>query len=154
MRVELKREPDLEVVAARHRTQTGNVEVRSRRVATHLAKQGTDRLLRLGMVDEPRLEVGEDRGVLRRRHVILRELRLVRREGLFAQPAGKRAQRGRPFTRCMDEQIPGIQATPPLVVGARRVRVHSGHEAPFFALSSLASHGSARSCPVQRCMEI
>ena len=64
MRVELQRETRVHVLAVRHRAQPRNVEVRPLDVAADLGEQRADELLRARVMDEARLEVGEDRRVL------------------------------------------------------------------------------------------
>ena len=92
MRMELQREPGLHVLAVRHRAQPRNVEVRLLDIAADLGEQLPDQLLRSRVMDEPRLEVGEDLRVLLRRALILRDGWIVRSEDLLGHLA-RQAQR-------------------------------------------------------------
>ena len=68
------------------------------------------------MVDEARLEGGEDRRVFVDREVVLRLLGLVRGKCLLEHLAGQACERER-GARCRhDEQIAPVERRPPLVV--------------------------------------
>jgi hypothetical protein len=79
------------------------------------------------MVDEARLEVGQHPYVVRPGQVVLGVGREVRRERRLDHLPGEGDQRHRVRRRRVDEQVPGEQPFPTLVVGHRRVEVQHRH---------------------------
>ena len=73
--------------------------------------------LGLRVVDEPRLQLGEQRREFLDRHVELRGLRIDRAERLGDQAAGVLDERQRLRRRRIDQHLPAVEARTPLVIG-------------------------------------
>jgi hypothetical protein len=112
------------------RPEARHVEVRLGGVGTVLGEELGDELLAARVVDEPRLDVGEDGGIALHGEVVLRLPRVEGRERLLEQVAGERRQRDRRRPGREDEQLAGIQLLPSPVLRHRRVHVHGRHVSP------------------------
>ena len=131
MRMELERETRVHVVAVRHRPQPRHVEVRPLHVAADVVEQFADQLLRARMVDEPRLEVFQDRGILLGGHEVLRDGGVVRSKRLFAQLPCECGEAAGARRRRAHEEVTPVQQTPARVVLMRGVDVDRSHQIPL-----------------------
>jgi hypothetical protein len=81
-----------------------------------LAHDGRDELLALRMMNELRLEFGEDCRDLLRGHVLVDQARIVRREGFFQHGFGQRRQSRCAWRRREDDDLTRIDAATPLII--------------------------------------
>ena len=79
------------------------------------------------MVDERRLQRRQEGRVLLDRHVVLRRLRVGAVERSFDQIARELAELARGGARSRQEDLPGVQARPAIVVGNARVHMDWCH---------------------------
>src|SRR5207237_9079530 len=85
MRVEGVGDPRREIAAVRGRADPRDVELRVVEVTAHLVEEAADEPLALGMVNEARLQLGEDCDVVLDGEALLRPPRIERREGRLRQ---------------------------------------------------------------------
>ena len=97
---------------------------------------GGDQFLGLRVVNEPRLDRGEDLDEPFDRHVVLRRQRGVRGKGLFQQLLGEAAERLQRRPRAVDEQVTGVELFPPLIIRHRRIDVDGSHDEPSYTAFS------------------
>jgi len=82
------------------------------------------------VVDEPRLELGEQGREVVDIHLVLGPLRVEVTEGLLDQPTGEVDEGERARAGPVDHHLPAVQVFPPSGVVERRVRQHRGHLVP------------------------
>ena len=87
--------PERQIVVGSRRAHPGDVEIGPVEVAAEGREQRLDQLLRLGMVDELRLQLRQQRREILDRHVVLRGLRILRAERLGDEVAGVLDERER-----------------------------------------------------------
>ena len=98
--------------------------------APDLREHPRDQLLRARVVDELGLELGEDLRVALGRHVVLRDLWVMRGERRLAQLLRQLGELGRALPRREGEQVAGIKSMTALLVRERGVQIDRRHARP------------------------
>ena len=106
-----------QVVVAGRRAHSRHVEVGFLQVTSCVEKNLLDVLLGIGMMNELRLELPQDGRVLLGGHVILRQLRVERAEGIPNQATCVLDERPRSGGRGVDEQLAVVDLSTTLVIG-------------------------------------
>ena len=141
MRVEGIGDSGREIVV-RRRGAFGHIEIRPVEIAAKLLQQCLDALLRGGVVDEPRLEVGKQLGEFVDGHLVLRGLWIQRPERLGDQLTGELDERQRRGSRGVHEQLTFVELLAPRLVVHWAVRIDCVHVASQMALNLVPTTGA------------
>ena len=151
MRVECVGNSGCQVVLARRRAHSRNIKIGVLRVAARFRKDLLNALLGARVVNESRLQIGEQCCILLHRHLVLCELGIFPFESVLDHLSSEGDQFFCPRRSGVDEQLSAVQQIAPLIVTDCGIKKNGVHEvAPREGGGELLAVRPDRRCDGQR----